>query len=164
MSLKTQVGSVRLQTSLLLASGNITETPEFFIRAQPYGCSGIVTRSLKQHVPPERSKITVPRYAVFGQDNMLNCEWGNEKPWTEWRDGGVRQVQDTGYPIIVSLSGRDIESCCHLIKTFDELGVDTYEINISCSHSGTLHGNLNVDVLHLEQLMKKVRGVIKMPI
>lgn len=164
MSLKTQVGSVSLQTPLLLASGYITEMPEFFTRAQPYGCSGMVTRSLKQHVPPERSRITAPRYAVFGQDNMLNCEWGNEKPWTEWRDGGVRQVQDTGCPIIVSLSGRDLESCSHLIKAFDELGVDAYEINISCSHSGALHGNLNVDVLHLEQLMKKVRGVTNTPI
>jgi len=164
MSLKTQVGSVRLQTPLLLASGYITETPEFFMRARIYGCSGIVTRSLKQHVSPERSRITVPRYAVFGQDNMLNCEWGNEKPWTEWLEHGVRQVQDTGCPIIVSLSGRDLESCCHLIETFDELNVDAYEINISCSHSGVLHGNLNVDVLHLEQLMKKVRDVTKTPI
>ncbi|MDP3965072.1 MAG: 4Fe-4S binding protein [bacterium] len=162
--LRTQVGSVSLQTPLLLASGYITETPEFFMRAQPYGCSGIVTRSLKQRVPPERSRITVPRYAVFGQDNMLNCEWGNEKPWTEWRDSGVRHVQDAGCPIIVSLSGRDLESCCYLIQTFDELDVDAYEINISCSHSGALHGNLNVDELHLEQLMKKVRGVTKTPI
>lgn len=164
MQTETKIGSVNLQTPLLLASGYITETPEFFLRAQPYGCSGIVTRSLKQHVPLERSRITAPRYAVFGQDSMLNCEWGNEKPWTEWRDGGVHQVKNTGCPIIISLSGRDIESCLHLIKTFDELGVDAYEINISCSHSGALHGNLNVDVLHLEQLMKNVRGVTKTPI
>jgi len=164
VSLKTQVGSVNLKTPLLLASGYITETPEFFKKAQPYGCSGMVTRSLKQHVPPDRSKITVPRYAVFGQDNMLNCEWGNEKPWTEWRDGGVHQVKDTGCPIIVSLSGRDLESCCALVKAFDKLNVDAYEINISCSHSGALHGNLNIDVLHLEELMKKVRNITKTPI
>ena len=84
MKLKTQVGDLKLQTPLLLASGYITETPEFFLRAQPYGCSGIVTRSLKQHVPAERSRITSPRYAVFGNDSMLNCEWGNERPWTDW--------------------------------------------------------------------------------
>ncbi len=164
MSLRTQVGNISLQTPLLLASGYITETPEFFMRAQPYGCSGMVTRSLKQNVPPERSRITAPRYAVFGQENMLNCEWGNEKPWTEWRECGVHHVQGIGCPIIVSLSGRDLESCCHLIKTFDELGVDAYEINISCSHSGALHGNLNVDVLYLQQLMKEVRSVTQTPI
>lgn len=164
MSLKTQVGTLKLQTPLLLASGYITETPEFFLRALPYGCSGMVTRSLKQHVPPERSRITVPRYAVFGQDNMLNCEWGNENPWTDWRDHGVRQVKETGYPVIISISGRDLDSCCYLIRAFDKIGVDAYEINISCSHSGALHGNLNVDALHLEQLMKKVRGVTTTPI
>jgi len=164
MSLKTQVGTLKLQTPLLLASGYITETPEFFLRTLPYGCSGMVTRSLKQHVPPERARITVPRYAVFGQDSMLNCEWGNEKPWTSWRDHGVRQVRETGCPVIVSLSGRDLDSCCDLIRSFDEIGVDAYEINISCSHSGVLHGNLNVDALHLERLMKKARSITTTPI
>jgi len=57
-----------------------------------------------------------------------------------------------------------LDSCCYLIRAFDEIGVDAYEINISCSHSGALHGNLNVDALHLEQLMKKVRGVTTTPI
>ena len=164
MSLSTQVGKLKLQTPLLLASGHITETPEFFLRARPYGCSGMITRSLKQHVPPERSKVTAPRYVVFDKDSMLNCEWGNEKPWTDWQDHGVSQVKDTGCPIIISLSGRDLDSCRYLIQVFDEMGVDAYEINISCSHSGSLHGNLNVDVLHLEQLMKKVRGVTTTPI
>lgn len=164
MSLNTKVGKLKLQTPLLLASGYITETPEFFLRARPYGCSGMVTRSLKQHVPLERSKITAPRYAVFGQDSMLNCEWGNEKPWTDWQDHGVRQVKETGCSIIISLSGRDLDSCCFLIRAFDEIGVDAYEINISCSHSGALHGNLNVDALHLGRLMKKARGMTTTPI
>lgn len=164
MSLETKVGIMNLRTPLLLASGYITETPEFFLRTQPYGCSGMVTRSLKQHVPPERSRVTSPRYAVFEKDSMLNCEWGNEKPWTDWQDHGVRQVKETGCPIIISLSGRDLDSCCYLIQAFDEMDVDAFEINISCSHSGALHGNLNIDVLHLEQLMKRVRGVTTTPI
>lgn len=164
MSLNTQVGKIKLQTPLLLASGYITETPEFFLRAQQYGCSGMVTRSLRQHVPPERSRVTSPRYAVFGQESMLNCEWGNERPWTDWKDHGVGQVKETGCPIIISLSGRDLDSCCYLIQVFDEMDVDAFEINISCSHSGALHGNLNVDSLHLEQLMKRIRGVTKTPI
>lgn len=164
MSLTTQVGTVKLQTPLLLASGYITETPDFFRAAQPHGCSGMVTRSLKEHVPPERQKVTVPRYAVFDQGSMLNCEWGNEKPWSDWRDGGVDEVKDTSSVIIISLSGRDPESCSNLISVFDTLGVDAYEINISCSHSSALHGNLNIDTLHLEQLMQKVRSITKTPI
>jgi dihydroorotate dehydrogenase subfamily 1 len=162
--LATQVGNVKLQTPLLLASGYITETPEFFLKARPYGCSGMVTRSLKQHIPPERAQVPAPRYAAFNQDSMLNCEWGNEKPWTIWRDYGVRQVKETGCPIIISLSGRDPDSCCYLIYAFDKIGVDAYEINISCPHSGMLHGNLNVDLLHLNQLMKRVRDITKKPI
>ncbi len=163
MILETQVGSLRFSTPLLLASGYITETPEFFLRALPYGCSGIITRSLKKNVPVERSRITSPRYAVF-DNSMLNCEWGNEKPWTDWRDHGVGQVKATGSPLIISLSGRDLESCCDLIREFDKVGVDAFEINISCSHSGALHGNLNVDTRHMTQLMKRVRGITTTPI
>ncbi len=102
--------------------------------------------------------------SVFDQDSMLNCEWGNETPWREWQDHGVSQVKNTGCSIVISLSGRDLDSCCNLIRSFDKLGIDAYEINIFCSHSGVLHGNLNVDAFHLQQLMKKVHGVTTTPI
>jgi len=164
MTLKTRVGTVDLETPLLLASGYITETPEFFLRARPYGCAGLVTRSLKQYVPQDRTRITAPRYAIHESASMLNCEWGNEKPWTDWRDKGVTQVKETNSAMIVSLSGRDVDSCCYLIRTFDELGVDAFEINISCSHSGALHGNLNVDLEHLKRMMLRVRRETKTPI
>jgi dihydroorotate dehydrogenase subfamily 1 len=164
MFLDTSIGRIKLDTPLLLASGYITETTEFFLKAKKYGCSSMVTRSLKKNVPIERMHVPSPRYAVFNEDSMLNCEWGNEKPWTYWYDQGVTEIKNTGCPIIISLSGRDIDSCCDLIKLFDQMGVDAYEINISCSHSGSLHGNLNVDSLHLQELMKMVRNITSTPI
>jgi len=164
MFLNTNIGGIKLDTPLLLASGYITETAEFFLKAKDYGCSSMVTRSLKMNVPVDRMHVPSPRYVVFDQDSMLNCEWGNEKPWTYWRDQGITSIKNTNCPIIVSLSGRDINSCCELIKLFDEMSVNAYEINISCSHSGSLHGNLNVDILHLQELMRKVRSVTKTPI
>jgi len=162
--LNTAVGTLKLSTPLLLASGYITETPEFFLNARPYGCAGMVTRSLKEHVPPERARIPAPRYAIYGQRSMLNCEWGNERPWTDWFSSNVRQVAATGSPIIISLSGREPESCRTLMRAFDKVGVDAYEINISCSHSGALHGNLNVDVEHLRHVMQMLRPVTKTPL
>lgn len=164
MSLTTEVGTVKLETPLLLASGYITETPDFFLQSKGYGCAGMVTRSLKRRVPPERARITAPRYAVFGEESMLNGEWGNERPWTEWRDGGVQRVKETGSALILSLSGREIESCAELIASFDAIGVDAFEINISCSHSGVLHGSLNADEMHLRELLKRIRRLTTTPI
>lgn len=163
MSLNTQVGKVKLRTPLLLASGYITETPEFFLKAQPYGCAGMVTRSLKQHIPPERVRTPAPRYAVFNQESMLACEWSNEKSWINWKDG-INQVKSTGCSIIISLSGRDLDGCCNLIRSFDELGIDAYEINISCPHSGVLHGNLNIDPIHLRRVMQTIRKMTRTPV
>ena len=162
--LTTQIGRIKLCTPLLLASGYITETSDFFLKASNYGCSGMITRSLKKQIPEERVNVPAPRYAVFDHDSMLNCEWGNERPWTFWKSNGVPLVKKTGYPIVISLSGRDVDSCSYLIESFDEIGVDAFEINVSCSHSGTLHGNLNVDVEHLQHLMESVRSITKTPI
>ena len=60
--------------------------------------------------------------------------------------------------------GRVTEDCSSLIKKFDEINVDAFEINISCSHSGAVHGNLNTNVEHLEELLTKIRPLTKKPI
>jgi dihydroorotate dehydrogenase/NAD-dependent dihydropyrimidine dehydrogenase PreA subunit len=123
----------------------------------------MVTRSLKEHVPPERAQIPAPRYALHGGQAMLNCEWGNEHPWTEWRDGWAKKVKGTEKPLIISLSGRDIEGCANLITVFGDIA-DGFEINVSCSHSGALHGNLNLDFNHLRLLFGKIRSATRKPI
>jgi dihydroorotate dehydrogenase (NAD+) catalytic subunit len=163
--LRATVGNIELETPLLLASGYISETPEFFLRAQPNGCAGIVTRSLKLNVPEDRQRVPAPRYVVPSPQMMLNCEWSNEHPWTRWRDQWAEQVHQSGGTLIVSLSGRDIDSCATMIQVFDQTGlVAGYEINVSCSHSGALHGNLNVDPAHLRALMDRIRPITHTPI
>ena len=163
MNTRVKVGKVELRTPLILASGHITETPDFY--ANTIDCAGMVTRTLKEFPPPDRKETPSPRYVVFDNGHsMLNCEWGNSIPWTEWRDHGVNRVKELGGVVIVSLSGRDIESCCHLIKEFDKLGVDAYEINISCAHFGALHGNLNVDFTHMDELLGTIRPLTTTPI
>ena len=129
------------------------------------GCAGMVTRSLKEFPPPERKNTPAPRYVVFDNGHsMLNCEWGNSVPWTYWKNQGVSIVKNLSGAIIISLSGREIESCCNLIQEFDKLGVDAFEINVSCSHSGAIHGNLNIDFSHTEELLSKIRPLTKTPI
>jgi dihydroorotate dehydrogenase subfamily 1 len=163
MNTECKVGAIKFDTPLLLGSGYITEKPDFFLRAKRHGCAAMITRSLKKKVPVERAVIPAPRYAVRGT-TMLNCEWGNENPWTSWRDGWVDQVSASGSPLIVSLSGRDIEGCANLVSVFSEMAVSAFEVNISCSHSGALHGNLNVDFEHIQELMVRIRPLTKKPI
>lgn len=168
--LRTKVGTVELSSPLLLASGHITETSDFYVKTNQLwpvelSCAGMVTRSLKEVVPLERAQTPAPRYAVFDDGkSMLNCEWGNSVPWQYWRDYGVENVKKIDGRIIISLSGRDITGCARLIEVFDRVKVDAFEINISCSHSGALHGNLNVDAQHLLELMRKIRPLTKIPI
>lgn len=164
MNLNISVNSIKFDTPLILASGHITETADFFLKAKKFGCGGMVTRSLKKEIPPDRKQTPTPRYAVFDQDSMLNCEWGNEKSWEYWRDSGVQEVQKVNSPIIVSLSGREIEGCKYLIRAFDELCVNAYEINVSCPHSGALNGNLNINGEHLLEILKQIRPITKTPI
>lgn len=164
MDLSVNVNGIKFKTPLILASGHITEAADFFLKAKNHGCSGMVTRSLKQQIPPDRKQTPSPRYAIFDQDSMLNCEWGNERQWEYWRDFGIKAVKDTGSPIIISLSGREIQGCYQLINAFDELNVDAYEVNISCPHSGLLNGNLNINDGHLLAVLKQIRLTTETPI
>lgn len=165
MNVQASVGSVCLDTPIMLASGYITEKPDFFLEAAKYGCAAIVTRSLKYVVPEERKRVPAPRYVVMpGEDSMLNCEWGNEFGWENWRDSWAQWVKEAGGTVVISLSGRDLQGCIKMIQAFDAVGVDAYEINISCSHSGALHGNLNVDFKHLQAVLSVVRPVTSTPV
>ena len=165
--LSTNVGSVKLKNPLLLASGYITETADFFLEAQKFGCSGIVTRSFKYNPPPERDKTPAPRYAFHPNTNgiaMLNCEWGSSVPWKRWVDDEIAKIRKTGAAVIISLSGREPESVTRLMQEFNECDIDAYEVNVSCSHSGAIHGNLNIDADHLRILMKEIRPQTAKPI
>jgi len=161
---KVAVTGVTFDTPLILASGYMTETPGFFLKSikRGCGCASMVTRSLKKN---PRGEVTSPRYYVsHGADYMLNAEWGNEHPWTRWRDEWVDQVAETGKPLILSLSGRNTAECAELVSIFDTLPVSAFEINVSCSHSGHIHGNLNVNIGHVSELIKAIRPNTKKPI
>ncbi|MCX6715574.1 MAG: 4Fe-4S binding protein [Candidatus Taylorbacteria bacterium] len=51
----------------------------------------------------------------------------------------------------------------NLIRALDGK-TDGFEINVSCSHSGALHGNLNLDFDHLQKLLNAIRPVTSLPI
>ncbi len=161
--ISTNVGSVYFTTTLILASGCITETPKFFLEAKKFGCAAMVTRSLREIISPEREHVPAPRHIVPSPDMMISCEWGNEKDWTNLRDKWIYEIKNVDSPVIISLSGRDIKGCLNLIKVFDKLQVDAYEINISCPHSSILYGNLSSRE-HITSLLKEVRRATKTPI
>ncbi len=162
--ISASVGSVELSTPLLLASGHITESPDFFVRSVSEGCSGMVTRSLRETVPEERRNIPSPRYHVFGNGSMLNCEWSNQTSWQTWLNEYTIAAKKHG-ALIVSLSARDIEGCVRLARQFARTGhVDAFEVNVSCAHSGALHGNLNINYEHLRRTVGTLRSAIDLPV
>lgn len=160
--LKTIVTGITFDSPVILASGYITETPEFFLRSIRHNCAGMVTRSLKKH---SRGEVTAPRYYVAPKAAfMLNAEWGNEYSWTFWRDVWATEVTKTGKPLVLSLSGRNIAECLDLITAFNTLPIAAYEINVSCAHSGFLHGDLNVNLSHLQELVTSACRISEKPV
>jgi len=49
-----------------------------------------------------------------------------------------------------------VEECLELVTVFNTLPIAAFEINVSCPHSGFLHGNLNVDLSHMRRLVTSV--------
>ncbi len=153
--LETNIGGLVLNSPLLLASGQITETPDFFLQTDKYACAGMVTRSLRENPSPERANTPAPRYVIFDNGrSMLNCEWSNSEPWTTWYSEGIEKVRSRDGALILSLFGEDISGCCNLVRKFDDTKIAAFEINVSGSY----------DVDFLKKLLRSVGALTNKPI
>jgi dihydroorotate dehydrogenase (NAD+) catalytic subunit len=161
-SIQVSVGNVTLDSPAMLASGTLGEFPEILTCALQKGAGAVVTRTIREAVDPSRSRTPIPRYFICN-GTMLNCEWGNNRPWVYWWSEGVDEVSRHG-PLVLSMSGRDIAGVAHLIQKFEEKDIVAYELNISCPHSNTLFGQVNEDCEHLCRLLKAAKRVTSRPI
>jgi len=130
----------RLSSPLILGSGTVGETYEPMIDCLKAGAGSVCTRSLRIR---DRREFPVPRYVIRPDVGyMLNCEIGNETPWTYWKEH-LREVQKYG-PVILAVSARNPEDAKTLINWFEDNEPPfCYEVNFSCPHSAKMHGPID---------------------
>jgi dihydroorotate dehydrogenase subfamily 1 len=163
-ALATELLGVRLANPLLLGSGGLGEDAPRLLRFLKAGAGAAVTRTLRGDAYRERGAFPSPHIALGPRlASMINCEWGNRTGYEYWLTEGLSQALSGG-PVVVSLSGRNIEDCVELARRFDGSDAFAFEINVSCSHSGAAFGRIGEDPTHVGALVAKLKQHVRTPI
>jgi dihydroorotate dehydrogenase (NAD+) catalytic subunit len=161
--LEVELCGTRLKHPLLLASGGLGESADTLAPFQDDGASAVVTRTMRLHVSHDRLVFPSPHMTLGPRKSwMLNCEWGNLRPFEYWLRTGLPEAVRRG-PVIVSLSGRDIDDCVEASRRVAEHPV-MVEINVSCSHAGRLYGRLTDDAVHVTRLVTALKDTVSVPV
>lgn len=164
VDLGVELCGVRFRSPLWLGSGGLGETSESLKPFQIDVCGAVVTRTLRTTVRTHRTTFPNPHLALDRRRRwMLNCEWGNLQPLQYWIDEGIASSTKRG-PVIVSVSGRDLDDCVSTVWSIDSGSHSMYELNFSCSHAGALDGRINDDHRHVFDVVSAIRARTQKPI
>lgn len=162
VDLSVELCGVPLTGPLLLGSGGLGESAESLAPFQRH-TAAVVTRTLRLHVEESRRVFPSPHLALGPRRSwLLNCEWGNLRPFDYWMREGLPQATAKG-PVIVSLSGRHIDSCVELCRRLDGV-VPLFEVNLSCSHAGEIYGRIADDLAHVSHLTEELKRAVATPV
>ncbi len=159
--LGVELCGLRLEGPLLLGSGGLGESADSLAPFQPV-TSAVVTRTLRLNLSEARAIFPSPHLALGPRRTwLMNSEWGNQRTVDYWLDEGLPQVSRGG-PVIVSVSGRDIDDCVATCKRLDGR-TSLFEINVSCSHAGLVYGRISDDAAHVARLAAALKLSISIP-
>jgi dihydroorotate dehydrogenase (NAD+) catalytic subunit len=162
--LSVELCGVRLAGPLLLGSGGLGESADSLSRFQATACAAVVTRTLRSVIPADRRTFPSPHLALGPRRNwLLNCEWGNLRTLDYWMDEGIPAAAGRG-PVIVSVSGRDIDDCAITCTRLRGSPAAMLEINFSCSHAGQIFGRINDDPAHVAAVVGAAKRAADMPV
>jgi len=152
-----------LPSPLILGSGTLAES---FEQIQPFldeGAGAVVPRTTRKFM--ERRVHPSPHLYQTGSrrnEVMLNAEWTGADI-SYWRNY-LEEMSATGQ-VIMSVSGRDVEGCLDVARELDPFHFPYLEVNISCSHSNSVHGFINRNSEHISSLVNTLKqGGISTPI
>jgi hypothetical protein len=101
---------LRLANPLMLASGGLGECAETLAPFLDAGAAAVVTRTVRLRIDSERRVFPSPHLEIGPRGGwMLNCEWGNLRPWQYWQRQGLPELRWRG-PVIVSISRQSTRS------------------------------------------------------
>lgn len=158
--LNTSFLGSKFSSPLVVASGELTETPEQIDKFIQAGAGAVVPRTTRLNMV--RKKHPSPNlYQKHG--SLLNAQWTGED--IEFWRPHFDYLQDNAHKIIMSVSGRDLNGCIKVCKELDSLNFPAIEINISCAASSGIHGQITRNIDYVSSAVKSIKDAgIRTPI
>jgi dihydroorotate dehydrogenase (fumarate) len=158
--LRTSFLGTQFNSPLVVASGDLTETPEQIDEFIKAGAGAVIPRTTRLKMI--RDKHPTPNLYQRG-GSLINAQWtgADIDYWRPYLEG----MSENKDKIIMSVSGRNIEDCVKVCKELDIYRFPAIEINISCAASSGVHGQITKNIDFVKTITKRIKDAcVKTPI
>lgn len=158
-SLISDIGSMQLESPLILASGILDENGYTMRRILEEGAAAVITKSIGS---TERTGFTPPVVVDLGE-NLLNAI-GLSNPGIEHFKEEISIAKGIGKPVIGSIFGATAEEFSYLASRMQSFGADAVELNLSCPHVKGFGSEVGSDPSLVEEIVNEVKAKVNVPV
>jgi dihydroorotate dehydrogenase (NAD+) catalytic subunit len=157
--ISVRLGTLRLKSPVILASGICDVTAEMMLAAIEGGAAAVVTKSAGLE-PREGHKGPS---IVETECGLLNA-MGLPNPGMEIFQTEISKAADGGGIVIASVFGRTPSEFATLSKMAEAAGAKAVELNLSCPHAKGYGAELGTDSRMVAAVTRAVRRAVKVPV
>ena len=157
--LSVALGSLRLRSPLIGASGTVGSAVDFAETAETGWYGALTAKSVASEAWPGHPP---PRLAAAGA-GMLNAV-GIQNPGIDaWSDEFGHRLDQTGSPVWGSAVGSTPQEYTRVAQGLESAGVDAVEVNLSCPNLDG-HGMIALDPSASARMVEAVRRSVSIPV
>jgi dihydroorotate dehydrogenase (NAD+) catalytic subunit len=157
--LSTEIAGLKLANPTMLASGILGYTGLSLKTVLEAGAGAVVTKSMGLEPRTGYPNPTV----VQVNCGLLNA-MGLPNPGISHFKEEMKQLKNSGAPIIVSIYGYSPEEFAEVAKTAAEMGADALELNVSCPHIKKAGAEIGCDPQLLTEVVTAVKKTVDKPV
>ncbi|MDH5622985.1 MAG: dihydroorotate dehydrogenase, partial [Candidatus Bathyarchaeota archaeon] len=157
--LATEIAGLKLANPTMLAAGVLGLTGSSLRKVAEAGAGAIVTKSLGLKPREGYSNPTVAQVDC----GLLNA-MGLPNPGVSHFGEEMREVKETGVPIIVSIYGFSSEEFAKAAEVAVNVGADALELNVSCPHVEETGAEIGSDPELVTEVVRKVKNKVDKPV
>ena len=157
--LVTEICGLELVNPTMLASGILGYTGLSLKSGIEAGAGAVVTKSLGLE-----PRTGYPNPTVVQVDCGLLNALGLPNPGINHFGEELKELKNTGVPIIVSIYGFSSEEFASVAEAAVKLGADALELNVSCPHVKKAGAEIGCDTSLLVEVVKAVKKRVDKPV
>jgi len=157
--LATEIAGLKLINPTMLAAGILGLTGSSLRSAVEAGAGAVVTKSLGL-----KPREGYPNPTVVQVDCGLLNAMGLPNPGIHHFGEEIREVKETGVPVIASIYGFSSEEFAKAAEVAVKIGADALELNVSCPHVEETGAEIGSDPELVAEVVKKVKTKVDKPV
>ncbi len=157
--LAIEIVGLNLTNPTMLAAGILGLTGSSLKSVVEAGAGAVVTKSLGL-----KARDGYPNPTVVQVDCGLLNAMGLPNPGVRNFDEEIKEVKETGVPVIVSIYGFSSAEFANVAKVAVDMGADALELNVSCPNVEETGAEIGRDPELVAEIVRKVKNMVDKPV